>query len=227
MKTASKFRELVEEFRTVVVGRSNLVDSVVPPIVFVIVNAALGFAYAMWVSLALAAVFGVVRLARREPLTYALGGLGGVILAILIAELLDRAEGYFLPSIITGVLTVVLCGLSVIARRPLVAWTSHLARRWPLEWYWHPKVRPAYSEVTLAWTVFFGLRVLLQLLLFRGERAAILAVTNVLAGWPFTVALLAISYIYGTWRLRQLKGPSVEEFKVGAAAPWTGQRRGF
>jgi hypothetical protein len=227
MKTATKFRELVEEFRTVVVGRSNLVDSVVPPLVFVIVNAALGFEYAMWVSLALAAVFGVVRLARREPLTYALGGLGGVILAVLIAKLLDRAEGYFLPSIITGGLTVILCGLSVIARRPLVAWTSYLARRWPLDWYWHPKVRPAYSEVTLAWTVFFGLRVGLQFLLFRGERAAILAVTNVLAGWPFTVALLAISYIYGTWRLRQLKGPSVEEFKVGAAPPWTGQRRGF
>jgi hypothetical protein len=227
MKTTTKFRELVEEFRTVVVGRSNLVDSVVPPVVFVILSAALGFEYAMWGSLALAAAFGVVRLARRQPLTYALGGLGGVVAAILIAKLLDRAEGYFLPSIITGGLTVILCGLSVIARRPLVAWTSYLARRWPLDWYWHPKVRPAYSEVTLAWTVFFGLRVGLQFLLFRGERAAILAVTNVLAGWPFTVALLAISYIYGTWRLRQLKGPSVEEFKIGAAPPWTGQRRGF
>jgi hypothetical protein len=224
---ASKFRELIEEFRTVVLGRSNLVDSVVPPVVFVILNATLGFEYAMWGSLALGVVFSVVRLARRQPLTYALGGLGGVVVAILIAKLLDRAEGYFLPGIITGALTVVLCGLSVIARRPLVAWTSHLARRWPLEWYWHPKVRPAYSEVTLAWTIFFGLRLLLQFLLFRGERAAILAVTNVLAGWPFTVALLAISYIYGTWRLRHLRGPSVEEFKAGAAPPWAGQRRGF
>jgi len=39
--------------------------------------------------------------------------------------------------------------------------------------------------------------------------------------------LLVISYLYGTWRLRHLKGPSVEEFKAGAEPPWTGQRRGF
>jgi hypothetical protein len=38
---------------------------------------------------------------------------------------------------------------------------------------------------------------------------------------------LVISYIYGTWRLKYLRGPSVEEFRAGAEPPWTGQRRGF
>jgi hypothetical protein len=226
MKTA-KFRELADEFRTVVVGRSNLADSVIPPVAFVILNAVLGFEYAMWGSLALAVVFAVVRLVKGQPLTYALGGLGGVILAVLIAKLLDRAEGYFLPGIITGLLTAVLCGVSVLARRPLVAWTSYLARRWPLDWYWHPKVRPAYSEVTLAWAVFFAMRLLLQFLLFQGERAGTLAAINFVAGWPATIVLLAVSYLYGTWRLQNLRGPSVEEFRAGAEPPWTGQRRGF
>jgi hypothetical protein len=226
MKTA-KFRELADEFRTVVVGRSNLADSVIPPVAFMILNAVLGFEYAMWGSLALAVVFAVVRLVKGQPLTYALGGLGGVILAVLIAKLLDRAEGYFLPGIITGLLTAVLCGVSVLARRPLVAWTSYLARRWPLDWYWHPKVRPAYSEVTLAWAVFFAMRLLLQFLLFQGERAGTLAAINFVAGWPATIVLLAVSYLYGTWRLQNLRGPSVEEFRAGAEPPWTGQRRGF
>lgn len=226
MKTA-KFRELADEFRTVVAGRSNLADSVIPPVAFVILNAALGFEYAMWGSLALAVVFAAVRLARGQRLTYALGGLGGVMLAILIARLLDRAEGFFLPGIITGLLTMVLCGVSVLARRPLVAWTSFLARRWPLDWYWHPRVRPAYSEVTLAWAVFFAMRLLLQLLLFQSERAGTLAVISFVAGWPATIVLLAVSYLYGTWRLQNLRGPSVEEFRAGAEPPWTGQRRGF
>jgi hypothetical protein len=169
----------------------------------------------------------VVRLGRGQSPTYAFGGLGGVILAILIARLLDRAEGYFVPGIITGGLTVVICGVSIMAGRPLVAWTSHVARRWPLDWYWHPKVRPAYSEVTLAWAVFFAMRLLLQLLLFQSEQAETLAIINLIAGWPATVALLAISYMYGTWRLQRLRGPSVEEFKAGAQPPWTGQQRGF
>jgi hypothetical protein len=166
-------------------------------------------------------------LARGQSLTYAFGGLGGVVVAILIALWLDRAEGYFLPAMISGVLTIILCLVSVVAGRPLVAWTSYIARRWPLNWYWHPQVRPAYSEVTLAWVFFFAMRLLLQFTLFQNQAAELLAVLNVMTGWPATIVLLVISYLYGTWRLRRLGGPSIEEFKAGAEPPWTGQRRGF
>ncbi len=100
-------------------------------------------------------------------------------------------------------------------------------RRWPLAWYWHPQVRPAYSEVTWLWAVFFALRLLLQLSFFQGTGAGLLAALQIATGWPATILLLVISYLYGTWRLRQLSGPSVEEFKTGAEPPWTGQRRGF
>jgi hypothetical protein len=48
-----------------------------------------------------------------------------------------------------------------------------------------------------------------------------------LLGWHFTVILLVISYLYGLWRLSQLKGPSIEEFKAGKQPPWQGQKRGF
>jgi len=223
----SKYRELVEQFRTVFAGRGNLADSVIPPALFLIVNALLGFDYAMWGALALALLITVLRLSRGQSWKYALGGIGSVVVAIGVAKLLDRAEGYFLPSILTGVLTVILCGASIIAGRPLVAWTSHVARRWPLDWYWHPRVRPAYTEVTAAWTLFFAAKLLLQYLLFRGSRAGALAVINFIAGWPATILLLAVSYIYGTWRLQHLEGPSVEEFEAGADPPWEGQRRGF
>ena len=226
MKT-SKVRELVEEFRLVFTGRSNLIDSIIPPVIFLIINALLGFEYAMWGSLAIALLITIVRLGRRQPLRYALGGVGGVALAIVITQLLGRAEGYFLPGMVTGGLTVIGCLVSVIAGRPLVAWTSYIARRWPLDWYWHPKVRPVYNEVTLAWAVFFAIRLGLQWSLFQEQAAGLLGVIQVITGWPATIVLLVISYLYGTWRLRNLQGPSVEEFRAGAEPPWTGQRRGF
>jgi hypothetical protein len=122
---------------------------------------------------------------------------------------------------------VVGCLASVLAGRPLVAWTSYVARRWPLAWYWHPRVRPAYSEVTLMWVAFLTLRLLLQLLLFQEQSVGTLAVIQVVSGWPATIVLLVLSYLYGTWRLRHLRGPSVEEFKAGTEPPWEGQRRGF
>ena len=114
-----------------------------------------------------------------------------------------------------------------LIRRPMVAWTSYIARRWPLEWYWHPQVLPAYSETTFAWAVFFAVRLYVQYSVFQSENVTLVAVTNFITGWPFTIALLVLTYLYGTWRLVKLQGPSVEEFRAGVPAPWQSQRRGF
>jgi len=124
-----KLRELLGEFRTVFAGRSNLADSVIPTVIFLAVNPLLGFDYAVWGSLLISLLVCLYRLGKRQPLRYALGGLGGVLLAILALLLSKRAEAYFFPGLITGILTVVLCGVSVLVGRPLVAWTSHIARR--------------------------------------------------------------------------------------------------
>jgi hypothetical protein len=223
----NRLQELWEEFQAVFVGRGNLVDTIIPPILFVGLNALAGFSAALWGALGVALLFAVARLVRRQPVCYALGGLGGVGLAVSVAWLVGRAEGFFLPTILTGAGTMLLMVVSLVAGRPLVAWTSYLARRWPRDWYWHPRVRPAYSEVTWLWLVVFALRLGLQWAVLQQENSIVLAVTNLVTGWPATVLLLAVSYLYGTWRLRNLGGPSVEEFKTGAEPPWTGQRRGF
>ena len=168
-----------------------------------------------------------VRLIRRQALRYAFGGLGAVALAALLARLIGRAEGFFIPTLIQGGATVLIALGSILMRRPMVAWTSFITRRWPWDWYWHPRVRPAYAEVTWLWTLYFGLRLLVQLRLFQDEATNLLAITNVVLGWPGIVVLLVISYLYGIWRLGRLQGPSVEEFKNNQPPPWEGQKRGF
>ncbi len=223
----SRLRELYEELRTVLAGRGAWLDSILPPVLFILGINLTGTALALGIALSVAALFTVARLARGQPLRYALSGLGGVLLAAALARLLGRAEGFFLPGIISGSAIAGLALLSIFTRRPLVAWTSHLTRRWPRDWYWHPKVRPAYTEVTWLWVVYFGLRLLLQLRLFQNQAAALLGVINLLTGWPGTIALLIVSYLYGVWRLQGLGGPSVEEFKAGTPPPWLGQTRGF
>jgi hypothetical protein len=66
-----------------------------------------------------------------------------------------------------------------------------------------------------------------QINLLRNESAELLGIISLVAGWPGIILLLIMSYIYGIWRLRQLQGPSVEEFQAGKESPWTSQRRGF
>ncbi|MBK6645634.1 MAG: DUF3159 domain-containing protein [Anaerolineales bacterium] len=221
-----KARELLEEFRAVT-GKVGLLDTILPPILFLLLNGLAGFTAAMIGALGLSIVIAALRLRRGQSLVYALAGFGSVGLAIALALLLGRSEGFFLPAIVNGGLTVALAFVSLLIRKPMVAWTSYLARRWPLDWYWHEKVRPAYAEVTVIWLFYFAARLFWQVSLFQGSEIDELTLVNTLTGWPATIALLIISYLYGTRRLAQLRGPSVEEFRSGAPAPWSGQRRGF
>jgi hypothetical protein len=224
---ANKFQEIIEEFRSVMTGRNRWVDSLIPPIVFLILNALTGFEIALWGSLGIALIIAGYRIINRQPLRYALGGIGGVLLAMLIARIVGGAQGYFLPGIVGGFLTVFLCLASILIKRPLAAWTSTLTRRWPLEWYWHPRVRPAYNEVTLFWGIFFAIRTFLQFRLYQLGETVTLGTVQLILGWPALILLLAGSYLYGLWRLQNLKGPSVDEFRAGTQPPWEGQKRGF
>lgn len=222
-----RFEEILAELKTVFTGRSRWLDSLIPPVVFLILNSWRGLTFGVVGAVTSVGLITLVRLIKQQPIRYALAGMAGVVGATIIAQYSGRAEGYYLPGILTGLLTAILCLVSVMVKRPLVAWTSHLTRRWPLVWYWHSRVRPAYSEVTLAWMFFFGIRAVVQFNLYRQGAADTLGLVQLLTGWPAIIVLLVISYLYGLWRLRSLKGPSVDEYINLDEPPWQGQQRGF
>ncbi len=224
----SRIKELQEELKSVLSGRgARLLDSFTPLLIFLVANPLFGVNIALLGSLAVADLFAIYRLLRRESLVYALGGLGGVLLAGIFVKLSGSDVGFFLPGLISGGITVVLCTVSVVINRPLVAWTSFIARRRPMGWYWHPKVLPAYNEVTIILAVAFSARLVFEFWLFQQEAVNALGVTKIILGWPFIIILLITTYLYGLWRLDRLEGPSVEEYKTGKEPPWEGQKRGF
>ena len=223
----SKTREVIEEFRSVVLGQGRILDAVLPSVVFLITRALAGDLPAMLAALLTGASVLLFRVVRRQPSLTAVLGLVGSLLAFLVAQAYQRAELFFLPDMITSVALAAVCLVSAAVRRPLVAWTSHLVRRWPRQWYWHPRVLPAYRETTLAWAVFFLLQAALQWALVLRQDVGLTAMSSFLNAWPATAVLLVLTYLYGTWRLPRLAGPSVVEFQNGSPPPWGGQRRGF
>jgi hypothetical protein len=223
----TKLRELLEELKLVFSGRNSILDSILPPLLFVLVNALFGLMPALWSAFGSSLLFTLLRLIRRQPIGYALLGAGATALAGGLALLLKRADAFFLPSLVNGALTVLVLLLSLVFKRPAVAFTSSVTRRWPLEWYWQERVRPAYSEVTAIWAVYSVLKLALQYYFYRQGQTNALAVFNLVSGWPTLILLLVVSYLYGLKRLKQLGGPSVEEFKQGTPPPWLGQQRGF
>jgi len=223
-----KIKELGSELKTIFAGRGlKIVDVIVPLLIFLVSRPSLGLTPALGASIGSAVLFFVVRIFQKDNLYYALGGLGAVLLAAGFALLSGSDVGFFIPGLISGGLTVILCILSILIKRPLAAFSSHLTRRWPLEWYWHPQIRPAYSEVTLFWGIGFAIRLGIEFVLYLQGNINSLGLIRTFLGWPYTILILILSYLYGMWRLGKLAGPSVEEFQSGKPGPWKGQTRGF
>ncbi len=222
---AIKAKELWEELRSVISGKT--IDAILPPIIFVIVNALFGLDVAALTAVGLAIMLGLVRVIRGESWFYAVGGLAGVILAAGLAYLTRQAASYFIPAMISSGLLLILAVISNLVGMPLAALASHLTRGWPLDWFEREDIQPAYREVTWMWAAFFALRLSTQVYLFQLRDPGRLAWANIVLGWPFTILILLLSYIYGIWRLRNLGGPGVHEFVEEKDPPWEGQTRGF
>lgn len=219
--------ELRAELSELVSGRVGFADGVLPPIVFVAVTSFAGLGVAALAGIGSAVLITFWRLTRGRSVRFALAGLAGTVLAVMLALRSGSPDDYFLPGIISGSFTTGLIVLSIAAKKPFVAWTSWLTRKWPLGWYWHPRVRPAYTRASWIWAGFFGFRTLVQLSLYLGGETVTLAAVRVLLGWPAFAGLLVITYLLGRRWLVGLGGPSVEEYESAAVAPWTGQARGF
>jgi len=222
-----KFLELLQEFKVVFSGKNKTIDTIIPPLLFALVNAYAGLLPAALTALALAAVLTVVRLVRAESLGYAISGLVLTGISAGLAWFSQNAVSFFLPSIVTGALLLLAALVSIAVKKPLAALSSHLTRSWPISWYWLNNILPAYTEVTWIWAAFMAARLAILIALYRAGDTTALGWLNTLLDWPVTVAVLVISYIYGLWRLSTLGGPGVEEYISGKPAPWVGQKRGF
>jgi hypothetical protein len=222
-----KIHELLQEFRTVFSGRSNTVDTIIPPLLYALVNMGVGLLPATLSALVLAVFLTALRLVRKQSWYYALSGLVLTLLAAGLAWYTQNAASFFLPDLLTSGILLVAALLSILIGKPLAAWSSHLTRAWTKEWYWLPNIRPAYIEVTWMWTAFIAIRLAAQYAFYRQGNVNLLGWVNVLLGWPVTIVVLIISYLYGIWRLAKLGGPSVEEFLSHQPAPWKGQTKGF
>lgn len=223
MKKISK--EILQELVMVFTGKS--LDILLPPFVFLILNNIFSLSLALIGSLLLSLFFFLKSILEKSNILYAVSGLLGVILAIALVYINNNAANFFLPDIIATSILVFVTLLSIIIRKPLAIWVSHITRGWDLSWFNRKDVKPAYTEVTYFWLLFFILRLSFEIHLYSNNSVDEIALANIFLGYPLLILILTISYIYGISRLKRLKGPGVDEFKDNILPPWRGQRKGF
>lgn len=217
--------EIINELKSIFLNKTF--DAVLPPIIFAISNSFFQLETAIIFAISVALINMGRRIIKKNSFIYSLGGLIGVLIASAFAYLTNSASNYFIPTLSLSSFWVLITIISLIIGKPLAAWASHLSRGWPLKWFWRDDIKPAYREVTILWALYFILRLSVQLRLFFSDEVLNLAWINVIIGWPTIAVILTLSYIYGIWRLKNLGGPGVDEFKEDKNPPFEGQKKGF
>ncbi|MTD16444.1 DUF3159 domain-containing protein [Nakamurella sp. YIM 132087] len=179
-------------------GPMGMVDSGLPVVVFIIVNAITSLGWAIGAALAAGVVIAILRLVRKKPVTQAIGGLVAVGVAAFIAHRTGDAKGFFLLGIWSYVVYGGVLLLSVIVRWPLVGviWESLNGRG--KVWREDKRLVRLYDYATLVWTAVFALRFVVQQWLYADDQVGWLAAARIAMGYPlFLLAILATVLIVG------------------------------
>jgi len=176
-------------------GPMGMVDSGLPVVVFVVVNAIAGLGWGIGAALAAGVLIAGMRIARRRPVTQAIAGLFGVGIAAYIAYRTGTAKGYFLLGIWSYLLYGGALLLSMIVRWPLVGviWEGINGRG--ASWRSDKRLVRRYDWATFVWVVVFAARYLVQNYLYDNDLVGWLAAVRLLMGYPLFIAAIAISLV--------------------------------
>jgi len=176
-------------------GVRGIVESILPGLLFLVTYT---ITRNLWWSVAapvvIAAVFVVIRLVRRQPLTTAIAGLLGIVISAVIALLTGRAENNFIPGffINAGILVVTLVTLAV--RRPLIGLVASLLLSDP-EWRKDRAQLRVASIATWLWVALAVIRLGVELPLYFAGATSALAAARLITGVPLYAVILWLTWL--------------------------------
>lgn len=183
-------------------GVMGMVDSGLPVVVFIVANMIGGLGWGIGAAVAAAVVIAGLRIARKRPVTQAIGGLFGVGIAAYIAYRTDSAKGYFLLGIWSYLLYGGALLLSIVVRWPLIGAIWEAINGRGTAWRKDRALVRKYDWATFVWVVVFGLRYLVQNYLYDTDQVGWLAAFRLIMGYPLFIVAIAASVLIvarGTW----------------------------
>jgi hypothetical protein len=189
---------IAEQFslQAMIGGPRGLAESVLPMTVFTVVWA---FTHdvqrSVLAALVPAVLFLLWRLAAREPVTQAVGGLLGIGLGAGLALLTGRAQDFFVPGIVKNLAFAAVYALSSLVRYPLIGLLLGFTLGEELHWRRVPARMRVYQQATWVWVGMFAIRALVQGRLYTQGDATTLGFVNLLLGLPLFGVAVALTWL--------------------------------
>jgi len=194
-------------------GVQGIAESILPGLVFLVAfTISRDLTVSLVAALATAAIFTVVRLIQRRPLTQALAGVVGVGISAWLANTTGKAEDFYVLGFFTNIAYIAGMVLSVVLKWPLAGLLFGFVRNEGLEWRKDPERLRAYQLGTWIVVAVLALRLVVQVpLYFLGEPGlTALATTRLLMGAPL--------YILGLWVAWLVTKPAPQPSKPSSSA---------
>jgi Protein of unknown function (DUF3159) len=196
-------------------GWTGALITAIPTAVFIVVNVVASLRVAIIAAVGVAVLLAGYRLVRRQSTQQALSGLFAVVVAAVIAARTGQARGYFLLGIWTSFIYAVPFAASIIIRRPLVGVVWEFLDPTPAAdddppWHKRRVLLVAYTWATLAGTLVFLSRGIVQATLYHKNATGWLAFARIAMSYPLFIAAVGFSFwIVG--RARRRLAPSAGE----------------
>jgi Protein of unknown function (DUF3159) len=177
-------------------GIRGLVEAVLPGLVFLLTYTfTLDLIPALIAPVIIGLVFAGIRLAQRQTLSQAVGGLVGIAISAGLALLTGRAEDFYLPGFWTNGAYAAALLISVAVGWPLIGLAVGFLMGDGLAWRDDPSKRRVLTILTVCWAGLFVLRLAVQLPLYFAGNIEWLGATKLLMGVPLYAPLLVVSWL--------------------------------
>lgn len=178
-------------------GVRGMVDMTVPGFVFVLLyTITKNLGVSAWSAVGVTVLLAVVRLVRRETLKHAFGGVLGVAIGAFIAMKSGKAQDFYLPSMIYGVLLGVLYAVSALVRWPLLGVLLGPMLGENMTWRTqNPGRLAAYTKATWVWVALFAIRAAILFPLYWAGNVTWLGVAKIGLGVPPWLVAIYLSWL--------------------------------
>ena len=178
-------------------GWRGILESVLPSLAFVIIFTIRPepLILSLGISVGLAAVFTIIRLAQKSPPSAALGGLVAAGAAAALALWTGRGADNFVPGLITNAVYGSVILVSALIGWSLIGLAVGFLMGEGTTWRNDRRKRRAYFWLGIAWAALFFARLAVQLPLYLAGDVTALGTLKLIMGLPLFAPLIAVTWL--------------------------------
>ena len=134
------------------------------------------------------------RIFKKETLSQVVAGFFGLGISVYLTYRTNNAANFFLTGLITNAVYGLVFAISILIKKPLLAYLIGAISGNSSAWLNTPELRRVAIKLTWFWVGLFSVRLLVQIPLYFNQSVGWLGTARLFMGWPLYLLAVYITY---------------------------------